>query len=193
MPAASRDDDREPGTDHTDTTDAGGGSDPDPETTADQDSESAADAERGDTDPAAVVDGIDRPVVLFDGVCNLCNAFVRFIVRFDAEGEFLFAPLESPVGRELLDRRGVDDPESVVLVTADGYATKSTAALRIARRLDGPWPLAYPLVYLPERLRDAVYDLVAARRYRLFGRTDACPVPEPEIRERFLERSLTEA
>jgi len=143
-------------------------------------------------DPAAIVDDIDRPVLLFDGVCNLCNGAVRFIVRFDREGTFRFAPLQSPVGRELLDRHDLPTEgfETFVLVEGDTAYTKSTAALRVARRLDGPWPLLYPLVYVPERVRDAVYDFVAARRYRAFGRTDECQVPPPEIRERFAERSL---
>ena len=147
-----------------------------------------------DRDPAAIVDDIGRPVLLFDGVCNLCNGFVRFVVRFDHDGTFLFAPLQSAVARELFDRHGIttddEDFDTVVLVEDGECYTKSTAALRVARRLDGPWPLAYPLVYLPERLRDGVYDLVARYRYRVFGQSDECQVPPPEVRERFTERAL---
>lgn len=143
-------------------------------------------------DPEAVVEDLDQPVLLYDGVCNLCNGIVRFTVRFDAAGVFRFAPLQSPVGRELLDRRGLptDAFDSFVLVDDGEHYTKSTAALRVARRLDGPFPVLYPLIYLPRRLRDAVYDLVADYRYRAFGRTEECQIPEPEIRRRFLERSL---
>ena len=142
--------------------------------------------------PSAVVGDLDHPVLLFDGVCNLCNGFVRFTVKFDAEGTFRFAPLQSPVGQELLDRHGMDTEEfdSVVLVEADGVSTHSTAALKVLRELDGPWPLLYPLVYLPKVLRDGVYDLVAKYRYRVFGKQDSCPMPEPEVRERFTERAL---
>ncbi|WP_136716111.1 thiol-disulfide oxidoreductase DCC family protein [Halorientalis salina] len=146
-------------------------------------------------DPAAIVDDLDRPVLLFDGVCNLCNGFVRFIVRFDAAGTVRFAPLQSAVADELLDRYDLEPEgegfETVVLIEDGEAYTKSTAALRVARRLDGPWPLAYPLVYLPERFRNGVYDLVARYRYRVFGRKDECPMPDPELRERFVERSLT--
>ncbi|MFB6179733.1 MAG: thiol-disulfide oxidoreductase DCC family protein [Halorientalis sp.] len=145
-------------------------------------------------DPAAVVDDLDQPVLLFDGVCNLCNGFVRFVVRFDDDGRYRFAPLQSAVAEELLAHYGLDPDDdsfdTVVLVDDGAVYTKSTAALRVARHLDGPWPLAYPFVYLPESLRDGVYDLVARYRYRVFGRKDECPMPEPELRERFLERSL---
>jgi predicted DCC family thiol-disulfide oxidoreductase YuxK len=147
-----------------------------------------------DRDPADIVDDIDQPVLLFDGVCNLCNGFVRFVVRFDHDGTVLFAPLQSAVARELFDRHEIateaGDFDTVVLVEDGEYYTKSTAALRVARRLDGPWPLASPLLYLPERLRDGVYDLVARYRYRAFGRSEECQVPPPEIRERFAERAL---
>ena len=138
------------------------------------------------------LDTREHPVVLFDGVCNLCNGAVRFVVRFDAAGTFRFAPLQSEVGRALLARHGrpVDEFDSFVLVE-DGVAyEKSSAALRVARRLDGPWPLAYALAVVPQRLRDAAYDVVAANRYRVFGRTDECQIPSPELRERFAERSL---
>ena len=143
---------------------------------------------------AADAHDTDHPVLLFDGVCNLCNAFLRFVVRFDADGMFRFAPVQSPVGQDLLDRHGESqdptDPDTVVLVE-DGQAyTKSAAALRVLRRLDGPFPLLYPLVAVPEPLRDGVYDLVARVRYPLFGRTEECQLPAPELRERFVERSL---
>ncbi|WP_226010612.1 thiol-disulfide oxidoreductase DCC family protein [Halomicrobium salinisoli] len=155
------------------------------------DTESAA-PDAADRDPAAVVDDVDRPVLLFDGVCNLCNALVRFVVRFDAEGRFLFAPLQSDVGREFLRRHGrpTEDFDTMVLVEDGECYEKSTAALRTFRYLDGPWPLLYPMSYLPVGLRDRVYDLVAENRYRIFGKKEECPVPEPEIRERFANRTL---
>ena len=170
---------------------------PDSDSDADDTSAGAADpdpTETGDRDPAAVVDNVDGPVLLFDGVCNLCNGFVRFVVRFDHDGVFRFAPLQSPVARELLERHDIpienEAFDTVVLVEDGECYTKSTAALRVARRLDGPWPLAYPLVVLPRRLRDGVYDLVAEHRYRLFGRSESCQVPPPAVRERFTERAL---
>lgn len=143
-------------------------------------------------DPLAGLDTTEHPVLLFDGVCNLCNGVVRLVVRFDAAGTFRFAPLQSTVGRALLERHGLDadDFDSFVLVEDGRAFEKSAAALRVARRLDGPWPLLWPLVYAPERLRDAGYDLVANHRYRVFGRTDECQLPPPELRERFTERAL---
>ena len=142
--------------------------------------------------PADVVDRIDRPVLLFDGVCNLCHASIRAIVRLDAERKMLFAPLQSDVGRELLDRQGLspDYFDSVVFVDGDRHYTKSDAVLRACRHLDGPLPLVYPLIFLPQSLRDAAYDFVAEYRYEVFGRKDECSVPEPHVRERFLKRSL---
>lgn len=142
--------------------------------------------------PETVVDDLDQPVILFDGVCNLCNGFVRFVVRYDSRGRFAFAPLQSAVGEELLERHGLDTEsfDSVVLVDGDRYYEKSDAALRILGRLDGPWPLAWPFLYLPRFVRDAAYDLVADYRYRIFGKKAECPIPDPEVRERFTERAL---
>jgi Uncharacterized protein conserved in bacteria len=145
--------------------------------------------------PAAVVDGLDAPVILFDGVCNLCNAAVRAVVRYDDAGVYRFAPLGSPVGQELLRRHGLptDELDSVVLV-ADGAAyTRSTAALRVCRRLGLPWSLLGPLLAVPVPLRDPFYDLVARTRYRLFGRTDECQVPPPTVRDRLTERALDQS
>jgi predicted DCC family thiol-disulfide oxidoreductase YuxK len=151
-------------------------------------------AERATDDRSAkeIVDGVDRPVLLYDGVCNLCNWSIRAIVRLDAAGEILFAPLKSDVGRELLARSGLDADyfDSLVLVEDGEAYTKSTGVLRICRRLDGPVPLLYALIVLPERLRDVGYDLLAEYRYRIFGRKDSCPVPEERVRERFVERML---
>jgi predicted DCC family thiol-disulfide oxidoreductase YuxK len=132
-------------------------------------------------------------IVFFDGVCNFCNASVNFIIDRDPAGYFQFAPLQSDVAKTLLAERGVavaeGDPESMVLLEGDRVYLRSTAALRIARRLRGPWPLAYGFAALPAFARDAVYRLVAKERYRLFGRAEACRVPTPELRARFLAQS----
>ena len=127
--------------------------------------------------------------MLFDGVCNLCNASVQFIVDRDRRGYFAFAPLQSTVGRELLAAHddvtaGVD---SVVLVEGGRAYTRSAAALRIARRLDGAWPLLYGLTIVPRPIADAVYGFVARHRYRWFGQSETCRVPTPELRGRFLD------
>lgn len=127
-------------------------------------------------------------VVLFDGVCNLCNASVQFILRRDPEGRFRFASLQSEAGRELMRARGMDPDllSSVVLVEGGRAFTRSDAALRIARGLGGGWPLLGALRVVPRPVRDRVYEWVAANRYRWFGKRDSCMLPAPEHRGRFL-------
>lgn len=132
-----------------------------------------------------------HPVVLFDGVCNLCNRTVAFVLERDRAGVFRFASLQSPAGRALLLRAGLplDDLRSLVLIDGDRVLTRSSAVLAIARRLSGPWRALALLRVVPRALRDLAYDRVAASRYRIFGRRDACLVPLPHLRERFLDAS----
>ena len=129
-----------------------------------------------------------HPVLLFDGVCNLCHGVVRFVLDHDREARFRFAPLQSEVGRALLARFGLDADalDAVVLIDETGAHLRSDAALRVARRLGPPWSWLGPLAMIPRPLRDAVYDFIARHRYRWFGKQDACPLPRPEWRERFL-------
>ncbi|MCS6798587.1 MAG: thiol-disulfide oxidoreductase DCC family protein [Myxococcota bacterium] len=133
----------------------------------------------------------DGPVILFDGVCALCDGLVRFVVRRDPVGRFRFAPLQSRAARDLLEALGhrapADPPASVMLVENGRVYEASDAALRIARSLRGPWRALWILALVPRPLRDAVYRFVAARRYRWFGRHDTCTVPSPELRSRMLE------
>lgn len=126
-------------------------------------------------------------VVLFDGVCNLCNAAVRFIIRRDPGGRLRFAALQSEAAAVLLAAQAEPLPDSIVLVEGGRVFTRSAAALRIARRLRFPWPLLYALIVVPRPLRDAVYGWIARNRYRWFGRSDQCMVPTPELRARFLD------
>lgn len=130
----------------------------------------------------------DHPVVLFDGVCNLCAGYVQFLVRRDPDGIFRFAPLQSAVAETLLEARDVDGDEldSIVLIEDDDVYVKSSAVVRIAVHLGGVYRLLGPFRYVPERLRDFVYDVVAARRYDWFGRREACMIPTPELESRFL-------
>ncbi len=127
----------------------------------------------------------DRPVILFDGVCNLCTGSVRFVIERDARKRFRFASLQSPVAERLLGRR--EDLESVILLQNGKIYRKSGAALRIARRLDGLWPALAVFLVVPRFLRDAVYDWIGRRRYRMFGKRDVCWTPQPELAERFLD------
>lgn len=130
-----------------------------------------------------------QPVVLFDGVCNLCTAGVRFVIERDPAARFSFASLQSDTARRLLADAGVSAPlpDSIVLLDAAGVHTRSDAALRIAAGLRLPWSLAAGLRIVPRALRDGVYDFVARHRYRWFGTRDTCLVPTPELRTRFLD------
>ncbi|MDQ3036720.1 MAG: thiol-disulfide oxidoreductase DCC family protein [Myxococcota bacterium] len=131
-----------------------------------------------------------HPIVLFDGVCNLCSGAVQFIIDRDPEDAFRFASLQSERAAELLRARGrmppEGDPESLVLIDGDEVYERSGAALRIARRLRAPWGLLYAFWIVPWFLRDALYRVIARNRYRWFGRSEQCRVPTPELRERFL-------
>ena len=128
-------------------------------------------------------------VILFDGVCNLCNGAVQFVIARDPGARLQFAALQSPAAARLVASAGSRHalPDSIVLVEDGRLWTRSTAALRIARHLRFPWPAAYALIAVPRPLRDWVYDLVARNRYRWFGRRDVCMVPTPALRARFLE------
>jgi predicted DCC family thiol-disulfide oxidoreductase YuxK len=139
----------------------------------------------------AVEAAADHPVLLFDGVCNLCAGSVRFVVDRDPGGRFRFAPLQSDVARDLLADHDVDpdDLDTVVLLEEGEAYTKSDAALRVARDLEGPSSLAWHTRFVPRIVRDAVYDLVATVRYDVFGKKDRCMVPTPQLRERFLATS----
>jgi predicted DCC family thiol-disulfide oxidoreductase YuxK len=127
-------------------------------------------------------------VVLFDGICNLCNGLVRFVIRRDRARRFRFAALQSETGHRLVQASGLDEGggDSIVLIQGRRVYQKSCAVLRIARGLQFPWPAAYALMAAPRPLRDWVYDLVARHRYRWFGRRTSCVVPAPELRDRFL-------
>ncbi|RQG93209.1 thiol-disulfide oxidoreductase DCC family protein [Natrarchaeobius halalkaliphilus] len=128
-------------------------------------------------------------IVLFDGVCNLCTGFVQFLIPRDPNGIFYFASLQSDVGERLLAEHGLSshDLDSIVLIDGDDVYVKSAAVIRIAGLLGGIYALARPLRFLPRRLRDWGYDVVAANRYRLFGKKDQCMMPSDDVRSRFLE------
>ncbi len=128
-------------------------------------------------------------IVVFDGVCNLCNWVVQLIIRHDPDGHFQFASLQSQAGKTLLASHGLNSlqPESVVLVRDGRVFTMSDAALEIARDMGFPFSAAYALMVLPQGLRDWAYRLIARHRYRLFGRRDSCMMPTPELRRRFLD------
>ena len=127
-------------------------------------------------------------IVLFDGVCNFCDGAVNFIINRDKEGYFKFAPLQSEIGEKLADEYNIDktNTDSVILIEDGKAYTHSTAAVRIARKLNGAWKMLYGLVVVPRFLRNWAYKLFAKYRYNMFGKKDACMLPTPEIRARFL-------
>ena len=129
-----------------------------------------------------------NPLVLFDGVCNLCNRSVQTILRHDRQARFRFASLQSPLGEKLRDDLGIDREkvDSVILVEGGRWYKESDAALRIAHGLGGLWKVFGVLRLVPRPLRDAAYRLIARNRYRRFGKTETCWVPTPELRGRFL-------
>lgn len=130
-----------------------------------------------------------HPIVLFDGVCNLCDGFVQFIIKRDPKGIFRFASLQSTVGQELLAANGMDvkSLSTVVLYEKGTFHTHSDVGLKVFRRLNGWWPVLYYLIYFPKPLRDLVYNWIARNRYRWFGKKEACMIPSPDVRARFLD------
>jgi predicted DCC family thiol-disulfide oxidoreductase YuxK len=128
-----------------------------------------------------------NPIVLFDGVCNLCNGSVQFIIRRDPKARFRFASLQSTVGERLRGELGIDPTLDSVLLVEDGrWYKESDAALRIAHGLGGPWKALGIFRLIPTFLRDRAYRLIARNRYRWFGKQETCWLPTPELRGRFL-------
>lgn len=131
---------------------------------------------------------MENPIILFDGVCNLCNGAVQFMIRMDKKEKFRFASLQSNTGQEWLGHYGLptDRFDSLVLITGDGYFVKSSAVLHISKELGGFFRMFYALIVLPKPWRDFVYDLVAKSRYKMFGKKETCMLPTPALRQRFL-------
>ncbi|WP_107942891.1 thiol-disulfide oxidoreductase DCC family protein [Metasolibacillus fluoroglycofenilyticus] len=125
-------------------------------------------------------------IVLFDGECHFCDASVQFIIKRDPKGYFQFASLQSEVGRELLERYQVPKADSIVLIENGRYFLQSTAALKIARRLQGFWRFAYVFIAVPTGVRNFAYNKLAKNRYKWFGKKELCELPSQDIRQRFL-------
>lgn len=139
------------------------------------------------TNPSRTPAG-EHPVILFDGECNLCNASVDLVMRNDSDGVFRFASLQSDAAERILKPHGRDpDLLGSIILVDDGVHRESAAVLRIARHMDGAWPLLYAFVVVPRFIRDPVYRWIARNRYRWFGKRDTCRTPTPQERERFIE------
>lgn len=127
-------------------------------------------------------------IVVFDGLCNFCNGWVSFVIKRDSRMRFRFASAQSERGAKLLDQispRPVS-LESIVLIDGSRHFEKSDAVLRILGALDGHWPASRILLLAPKALRDACYSAFARHRYKLFGKSETCPVPDARVRDRFL-------
>ncbi len=131
---------------------------------------------------------MDKPLVLFDGVCNLCDSAVQFIIRHDKKNKFLFASLQSDTGQKLLQQYKLPITEfnSFILLQHNKVYTRSTGALKVARNLNALWPLLYLFIIVPKFIRDGVYNWVAKNRYKWFGKKDKCMIPTQQLKARFL-------
>ena len=130
-----------------------------------------------------------KPVILFDGVCNYCNGMVNFLIRKDKQRRFLFAPLQSNAGQELLGQFGLNTTQlDSFIFISDGKAyLRSTAGLKLYNQLPWYWKWTQLFWIVPRVIRDAVYNFIARNRYKWFGKRDQCMVPSAEVRERFLD------
>ena len=131
----------------------------------------------------------DGPVILFDGVCKFCHSGVQFVIKRDPEKQFFFCPLQSARGQQLIAQHNMEDSglTSMLLLDNKRIYQKSTAALRIARKLRMPWPLLSIFLLVPATLRDGVYDFIGNHRYRWFGKYGQCYIPDDHTRQRFME------
>jgi predicted DCC family thiol-disulfide oxidoreductase YuxK len=130
----------------------------------------------------------DQPIILFDGVCNLCNSAVQFVIKHDPDSKFLFTALQSDAGQKLLKEFSIplDNFNSFILLQNNTVYTQSTAALKIVKQLSGGWKLLYGFMIVPAFIRNAMYKLIANNRYKWFGKQEACMLPTPALQARFL-------
>lgn len=127
-------------------------------------------------------------IILFDGECNLCNSSVQFILKRDKIGYFQFASLQGEVGHKLIEQYSLQNTmDSFILIENDTCYSKSTAALRVCKKLNGAWKIISILRIVPRQIRDLVYNFVANNRYKWFGKQESCMLSTPEIRNRFLD------
>ena len=131
---------------------------------------------------------MDHPVILFDGICNLCNNAVQFVLKHDKKKLFRFASLQSDFGKSILIKYGLptDNFNSFVLILNGKAYTKSTAALSVAKMLSGPMKLLYGFIIVPAFIRNGVYNVIARNRYKWFGKKESCMLPSPDVAARFL-------
>ena len=129
-----------------------------------------------------------KPIILFDGVCNLCNSSVQFVIQHDRANKFLFAALQSQTGQALLQQYNLPQQgfDSFVLIQNEKVFLRSTAALHVAKQLNGPAKLLYGFIIVPAFIRNTVYNFIAKNRYKWFGKKESCMMPTPTLQSRFL-------
>jgi predicted DCC family thiol-disulfide oxidoreductase YuxK len=132
---------------------------------------------------------MEQHVILFDGVCNLCSSSVQFVLKRDKRNKFLFGSLQGNYGQQMLRKYNLPQNEfnSFMLLEGEQLYTKSSGALRMLKHLGGAWRLLYAFIIVPKFIRDAVYYFIAHNRYKWFGKKEACWLPKPEWKQRFLE------
>ena len=132
---------------------------------------------------------LDKPVILFDGVCNLCNASVQFIIKRDSKKKFMFSSLQSDAAQAILLQYNLEnlDFNTIILIEDGMIYDKSTAILKIFRKLSSIFKLAYVFIIVPKFIRDFIYNIISKNRYKWFGKRDTCMIPTEELKSRFLE------
>jgi predicted DCC family thiol-disulfide oxidoreductase YuxK len=128
-----------------------------------------------------------NPVILFDGVCNLCNSSVLFVIKHDPRKQFRFASIQGDYGQQVLKQFHLppNSLNSFILLKDNQIYTHSTGALKVAKELSGAWPLLYAFIIVPPFIRNAVYQFIANNRYKWFGKKEQCMVPSPALKELF--------
>ena len=131
----------------------------------------------------------NHKIILFDGVCNLCNASVNFVIQRDKNDVFRFAALQSDIGKKYISEFNIDplDTDSIILIDKEKCYIKSTAALHIAKSMSGAYPLLYGFIIVPRFIRNWVYDYVAKNRYKWYGKKKNCMIPTSELQNKFLQ------
>lgn len=132
---------------------------------------------------------VEKPVILFDGVCNFCNYWINFALKRNRNKQLRFSPLQGESAKRLLPKYQLNPTSlsSVIFIDKGKAYTQSSAALRICKYLNGGWKLFYGLIIIPKFIRDFFYNIIARNRYKWFGKKETCMVPTPDLKERFLE------
>ena len=131
----------------------------------------------------------NKKIILFDGVCNLCDSTVTFVIKRDPRDVFRYTPLQSTTGAYLCEKYQIDTSkvDSIILIENNKAYIKSTAVLRVARYLTGIYPVFYVFLILPSFIRNWGYDYIAARRYTWYGKKESCMIPTPDLKAKFLD------